>query len=316
MISGEVPACAACAAQGSQRRPVARLGNGVQVMRCGGCGVTSLHPAPSPVELARHYGSYYLTRTKDGHRQDRLVQLHERIVDYLVSHSTARSSRRLSFLDHGCGGGAFLRCVARHGHAAAGTDVSSQNVRQLREAAHQDGVDIQLVDLSTGSLTDLGATSFDVITLFQVIEHVTDPLELVGSLARLQVSGGLLYLECPNDAGAWVHIKNPAHRLFRSNSWNSLKYPEHLHGFNRRSIASLLGAAGYEVIDCGDYAYRDGVHQVESEFWWPRLRRNGHAPTPMGLMRSAIPILDQAMSTCFRAGSGLFALGRKVSGTA
>jgi 2-polyprenyl-3-methyl-5-hydroxy-6-metoxy-1,4-benzoquinol methylase len=310
-MSDRVSNCGACAAQASRRRQVARLGNGVHVMRCDNCGVTALHPSPSLEELKRHYDSYYLTRTNDPHRQDRLVQLHQQVVDYLVSH--ASSSGRLSFLDHGCGGGAFLRCVARQGHFAVGTDVSSQNVRQLREAAQRDSLDIELLDLSTGSLADFGNRRVDIITLFQVIEHVRDPLDLVGSLAPLQRPGGLFYIECPNDAGAWVQIKNPAHRLLRTNSWHSLKYPEHLHGFTRRSITSLLGAAGYDVVDCSDYAYRDGVHQVESEFWWPRLRGNGDGRTPMKVMRSAIPIIDHAMSTCFRAGSGLYALGRKRS---
>jgi 2-polyprenyl-3-methyl-5-hydroxy-6-metoxy-1,4-benzoquinol methylase len=310
-MTGCAATCGACAAQAVQRRLVARLGNGVHVVRCANCGVTSLYPQPSPDELSRHYESYYLTRTNDTVRQARLVQLHRQILDYLVSQASSSPSRRLSFLDYGCGGGAFLRCVAMQGHLAVGTDVSTQNLRQLREAARHDNVVIELLDLSTSTLTDFGSRRFDVVTLFQVIEHIRNPLDLVSSLAGLQQAGGLLYIECPNDAGAWVHIKNPAHRLLRSNSWHSLKYPEHLHGFTRRSIASLLAAANYGVVNCGDYAYRDGLHQVESEFWWPRLRSNGHGQTPMTVMRSAIPLIDQAMSAFFRAGSGLYALGRK-----
>jgi hypothetical protein len=90
--------------------------------------------------LARHYSDYYLTRIDDVRRQDRLVSLHARIFERLLVH--APGSRRLSFLDHGFGGGAFLRYVAQQGHGAFGTEDSPQNIRQLREAAGRDGVEM------------------------------------------------------------------------------------------------------------------------------------------------------------------------------
>jgi hypothetical protein len=102
------------------------------------------------------------------------------------------------------------------------------------------------------------------------------------------------------------------HRAKRGSAWCSLKYPEHLHGFGRQSIAGLLRASGYDVVDCGDYAYRDGVHQVESEFWWPRFRTPGHRLSLSQAGRAMVPVFDQMMSSCFGSGSGLYALGRKI----
>jgi 2-polyprenyl-3-methyl-5-hydroxy-6-metoxy-1,4-benzoquinol methylase len=301
--------CGACGAAGRQRQLIRRLGNSVGVTRCSACTVTSLRPLPSAEELRRHYASYYLTRADDTDRQNHLVELHKGVFDYLLRH--VRSTPPHAFLDYGFGSGAFLRYAARRAHRAMGADLSPQNVRQLQEAARCDGVTIGLIDLSTNSLGDLCPNHFDVVTLFQVVEHLACPLRLISKLSCLQEPGGLLYLECPNDSAAWAHAKNFFHRAARSTAWNSLKYPEHLHGFNRRSIAALLQAGGYDLVDCGDYAYRDGLHQVESEFWWPKFRSHSSSPTLSGLVRSAIPLFDGIMSARFGAGSGLYALGRK-----
>jgi 2-polyprenyl-3-methyl-5-hydroxy-6-metoxy-1,4-benzoquinol methylase len=273
------------------------------------CSVTGLWPLPDQDELARHYANYYLTRTSDAERQDRLVDLHRGIVEYLLGQE--RLPARPSFLDYGFGSGSFLRCVARLGHQATGADVSSQNVVQLRETAARDGLAIDAIELTGGSLAALAGRRYDVVTLFQVIEHVLHPLELVSELSRLQAPGGLLYIECPNDDAVWAGAKTVIHRALKHDSWNSLKHPEHLHGFNRRAITSLLASAGYDTVEVGDYGYRDGLHQVESEFWWPKLGHGRKGRSVSGVVRSAIPLFDRLMSAGFKAGSGLFALGRR-----
>jgi SAM-dependent methyltransferase len=294
-------ACDVCSAP--HPSVVRRLPGGTVVTRCRSCNLTALAPLPTPAHLAAHYSQYYLTRVADAARQDRLVAMHGPILDYLLGH--VRGGQPVSVLDYGFGGGAFLQCVARRGHRATGADLSPQNVAQLTGTA-----EIRLVDLSNDAeAAGLRRERFDVITLFQVIEHARDPLGLLTDLASLQERGGLIYLECPNDAAMWALVKNPAHWLHDSPSWNSLKYPEHLHGFDRRSIGELLTRAGYDVLERSDYSYRDGLHQVESEFWWPRLG-SGQLTLP-GLVRSMIPIFDGAASALFKAGSGLYALGRK-----
>jgi SAM-dependent methyltransferase len=232
------------------------------------------------------------------------------VIEYLAAHLNGSGPH--SILDYGFGSGAFLRGVARRGYRALGADLSPQNLQQLRETAIQEGLSIELIDLSAGLPT--GLSDIAVVTLFQVIEHVLDPLALLEKLSALQGDGGLIYLECPNDSAAWARVKDPVHRMFRHEACGSLKYPEHLHGFNRRSIGTLIEKAGYEVVECRDYAYRDGVHQVESEFWWPRLGGGLSRPSLAGVPRSFIPILDKTMSFCFGAGSGLFVLGRQRRG--
>lgn len=303
--------CRACGLD-ADRTIVKRLPNGTAVTRCRACSVTALTPLPTTEELNRHYSDYYLTRSNDAERQRRLVDLHRPIFGYLTGHLQA--SPPYSFLDYGFGSGAFLQCVAELGHVAVGADVSAQNRQQLEAICRHQALAIRLVDLSPGPEM-LTGMRFDVITLFQVLEHVADPLTLARHLSRLQAPGGLLYVECPNDPSALGRVKNLLRVVVSRPIWRSLKYPEHLHGFNRRAIRTLLTAAGYHVIDCGDYSYRDGIHQVESEFWWPPFRENPSLRTLYGLSRSVVPLFDRLMAASLHAGSGLFALGRKSDPT-
>lgn len=242
---------------------------------------------------------------------DRLVEMHRPIVQYLASH--AGGAPPCSFLDYGFGSGTFLRQVAASGHRAFGADISPQNVAQLAEASLREGLSIEVVSLSSGGLGDLGQAHFDVVTLFQVIEHVPEPLALLRSLSRYQQNGGVVYIECPNDASVLSRAKAFIQRLSRHGTrWRSMKYPEHLHGFNRKALSALLRAAGYEVVACGDYGHCDGTHQVEGVYWWPPFRENPAWYRPYGFSRSLIQLADSTMSRAFGSGSGLYAVGAVV----
>lgn len=242
---------------------------------------------------------------------DRLVEMHRPIVEYLASH--ARGTPPYSFLDYGFGSGTFLRQVAASGHRAFGADISPQNVAQLAERSLRDGLSMGIVDLSSGNLDDLGQSHFDIVTLFQVIEHVPEPLALLRALSRHQQEGGVIYIECPNDASVLSRVKTFIQRLSPNGTkWRSMKYPEHLHGFNKKALGALLAAAGYEVVACGDYSHSDGMHQVEGVYWWPPFRENPAWYRPYGFSRSLIQLADSTMSRAFGSGSGLYAVGALV----
>jgi 2-polyprenyl-3-methyl-5-hydroxy-6-metoxy-1,4-benzoquinol methylase len=302
-----------CSACGSlvEKRLVKRLARGISVMRCPACDVRAISPMPTPEIIRAHYSQYYLTRTDDDQTTERLVALHAPIAEWLLARMDGTRANRV--LDYGFGSGAVLIQMARRGQVACGGDLSTQNVEQLRRYGAHHGLAFNLVDLSTDSIDSLGEESFDLITLFQVIEHLVDPLARLRELAARQAKGGLLYLECPNDPAFISWTKRftrvtPGRKLL----WGSLKYPEHLHGFGRRSMRNMLEACGYSVEVIDDYAYRDGLHQVEAEVWWPRFRDNPNPWSIHGLTRSAIPLADKFLSAAFRSGSGLYALARKV----
>jgi len=309
--AGGVHTCAACGAVAAPRR-VKQLVPELAVIRCAECHVLALHPMPTPQQIQEHYDRYYLTRTSSDDSVERLIRMHGPIAEWLLARLDGSRANRV--LDYGFGSGAVLVQMARRGQRAYGADLSTQNVRQLGEYAAKHSLDIELRDLSRQSVSDFGGVQFDLITLFQVIEHLTEPLAQLRQLAAHQGRGALIYLECPNDPGFLSWSKRFTRVTpIRKYLWNSMRWPEHLHGFGRRSMARMLEAAGYQVEELGDYAYRDGLHQVEAELWWPRFRDNPNPLSLRGLTRSAIPLADKLLSAGFGSGSGLYALARKVA---
>ena len=83
-----------------------------------------------------------------------------------------------SVLDVGCALGYFLETAQQHGWQTSGIDLSGYAVGR---AQHHAGCDVHWGELSE---VQLPAASFDVITLWDVVEHMTDPLARSGSNPR------------------------------------------------------------------------------------------------------------------------------------
>ena len=140
-----------------------------------------------------------------------------------------REARTL--LDIGCADGRFVYATARQGLDAKGIDHSG---RLVDEGNRRYGGD----RLSRASIEELVAAAqrFDVVTLFEVIEHVSDPAELLRRAGAVLRPGGTLFVSTPNRAGfppAPAHLDRPPHHLTR---------------WNEQALRVAL-SAGYETVE-------------------------------------------------------------------
>lgn len=300
--------CQICGSPLSPRR-IARLDNGVSVLDCRQCRVRRLDPLPDAATLRDYYARYYLTRD-DPRREEALIAAHRPILELLLARAPRR--RPLTVLDYGFGNGAFLKCAARTGQHAHGADLSRQNCVQLRHYRRTRREPIQVLDLGRDGWRRWLSKRFDLITLFQIIEHVPAPLELVRQLSRLQEQGGLIYLECPNNDALYLKLKNRMRRPGRRGRYfDSLKYPEHLWGFNADSLSVLLERSNYTLLEVGRYHYADGLRQVESAYWWPPLWSRRAWSGPAALAGALVQLTDLAAARLADAGAGLYALATR-----
>lgn len=132
-------------------------------------------------------------------------------------------------LDIGCGAGAFLLSAVRAGWTAVGTE-SAANAGVLGRTA---GARVLIGERATSELPD---RSFDVITLWEVIEHVDGPPALLAEAWRLLRPGGALYLTTPNHYAL-------QRRLLRGR-WPRY-HAEHLTYYDPRTISLALERAGF-----------------------------------------------------------------------
>ena len=98
-------------------------------------------------------------------------------------------------LDIGCGAGDNARLLRQRGHAVIGVTSSPAEA----EVAAPDLDAVIVADVESGPL-DLGASSFDVILLSHVLEHLRDPAAVLNRMAPLLTPGGLAIVAVPNMA--------------------------------------------------------------------------------------------------------------------
>lgn len=305
--------CPVCSLSKDYASPI-KLLNKYTVIKCENCQLESVNPLPSLRELQEYYTSYHTTEENE-YRNTELVELHKGILDYLLSHLPG--SENMNFLDYGFGAGAFLKCAAHRGIHIFGAEFSDQNCNQIEKHCEQEGFSIKTVNVSKSGLETLNSPRFNCITLFQVIEHCLDPLTLLKQLSFFQEIGDLIYLECPNNEALYLKVKNIIRTYVgREDFFNSLNPPQHLHGFNRKSMGFILEKAGYTPIDICDYYFADGLHQVETLAWYPPLIEaisNRKVHNAYTLSKSLIGMVEPVASKLFGAGGGLYALAKKTA---
>lgn len=135
------------------------------------------------------------------------------------------SARRL--LDVGCGSGSMMPVLTPLGHVT-GIDASGPMIGKCRERFP----DVEL--RQTDSLDALlGGRDFDIVTAFDVVEHVEDDSKLAGELASLVVRGGLVVVTVPAYQWMWGD-----HDVLSG----------HHRRYLKRELIALFSAAGVEVL--------------------------------------------------------------------
>jgi 2-polyprenyl-3-methyl-5-hydroxy-6-metoxy-1,4-benzoquinol methylase len=234
------------AAMGSSRREV---GCG-EVLRCRQCRLGFRASRADEQELARLYADLDI-EVYQSEVRGRLAtaRRHLGII--------RRYSRPSRLLDIGCASGMFLRRAADEGWSVVGVEPS----RQLSELARKN-LDGRGEIIST-TLQGAGLTraDFDVVTMWDVLEHVPEPAEFLQSAVNLLRPGGHLFVNVPD-------LDSLQARLLGTR-W-PLLLPEHLNYFNRSSLAYCGAQAGLVAVHMGR---RKASFSVEYILY--RLRQHG-----------------------------------------
>ncbi|KAB7644985.1 bifunctional 2-polyprenyl-6-hydroxyphenol methylase/3-demethylubiquinol 3-O-methyltransferase UbiG [Polymorphobacter fuscus] len=110
----------------------------------------------------------------------------------------------LRALDIGCGAGLMTEPLARMGAVATGIDAAPENIAAASAHAAAGGLSIDYRAVSVEALAATGGV-YDIITCFEVVEHVADRDSFFASLAMLLAPGGVAILSTPNrTAASWA----------------------------------------------------------------------------------------------------------------
>lgn len=136
-------------------------------------------------------------------------------------------------LDIGCSIGATVDAAGRLGWRATGVDISQAAV----DYCCQQGLDCRKID---GVELPFQDDSFDIVTSWHVIEHVTDVRETLAEWNRIVRPGGILVLETPDSQCLQARRRGAKYEKF---------WPVgHLYTFTRSNMCSLLEQSGFEIL--------------------------------------------------------------------
>lgn len=253
-------------------------------VQCTGCGLRRLYPRPA-LDVALYPDDYEFFRQHEERVLSplrRLARWHSHFRRYqLVRRFSSQETG--SLVDVGCATGAFLAFMATRGWQVQGVEPSAT----AATIARQRGLFIHNHRLTEAPIS---AETFDVVTLWDVLEHIPDPLPTLQAAAQALKPGGVLLVRVPTPA--------LDARLFGS-YWAGLDVPRHEWLFTWESLRTLCQRAGFTTVT-RYWPYSPYVlWRYSLEFWLdehlPRRAQSWIRP----LLRT--PVLQAALWPFFRA---------------
>jgi SAM-dependent methyltransferase len=231
-VSPETPLCPICDHDTST--PVV-VRNGFPYVRCYACSAVYVHPLPPAEVLQAHYqdAAYFAGDEQQGYRC--YADMHKALAPHFRRRLTflARQlDRKGRLLDFGCADGYFLEEARAAGWEIAGVEIAAEMATSARQRL---GIPI------AGALQDAAGTHFDAITLWEVVEHLRDPVGELRAVRDYLRPGGVLALSTPN-ADHWQALREPE-------AWTAYRPPSHLVLFGAPAIHLALTRAGFEHIE-------------------------------------------------------------------
>lgn len=239
----EVTRCQVC---GSERQTPKFTDGPWRVVTCSDCSLVYVTPRLHGQALAEVYGPGYWksddpkARGYADYASEAALYLktYERRMR-LVQRWLPANSR---ILDVGCAAGYFLRTAQRHGHDVHGCEMSATIAAEAVKALGAERIHVGLLDDAIAA-KQWRDHSFDLITMWDVVEHIPEPQPVLRRIRSLLKPGGTFLLETQNVTSRWARLLGPR--------WHHYKHAEHLYHFNPATIRRLLADCGYEVLTLG-----------------------------------------------------------------
>lgn len=205
--------------------------NGFPIVRCKHDGL--IFVSPRPADVTKFYDDRYYTGQMNGLYTEYSAHANSMEKDWKerLARIESLATKKGRLLDVGAATGEFLLLARGEGWTVTGLEKSEWAAQRAAER----GLDMVTGDLTTAGIPD---ESFDVITMWDCIEHLADPRTTLAAAARALVPGGVLAVS----TGEVPHC-DP--RL--NSGWY---YPPwHLYYFSRETLSLLCDATGFAVAE-------------------------------------------------------------------
>lgn len=205
------------------------------ICRCDNCGFLFTNPRPAAGELPAYYQSAeYISHSNS--RQGIQNFIYQQVRKYTLGRKyklIQNYSQGSRILDIGCATGEFLNYFKKRNWETFGIEPDAK--------ARKMGISNYALHIEDEEYLDkLPDASFDVITMWHVLEHVPLLNERIAQLQRLLSPRGILFIAVPNPASPDA--------VFYGSYWAAYDVPRHLYHFTRKTIPFLFSKHAFRLV--------------------------------------------------------------------
>jgi len=232
-LSPQIP-CRLC---GGRDARISFQRDGYSVLQCSECGLVYLDHTIHPEGLRNFYSAdYFQGVSKQGYHDYWALQASLTATARVRLRQMTRFCSPGRLLEVGCAMGFFLRAAQQVGWEVQGVELSDHAAEVVRKQFK--------LPVMTGCLEDahFPGESFDAVAMWDVIEHVPEPVSLVRQVVRVLRPGGLVALSTGDVTSLLARLSGPR--------WHLYNLPQHLSFFSPATIRRLA-SVGLRVKQLG-----------------------------------------------------------------
>lgn len=207
------------------------------IVSCDSCGFKFTNPIPNISELGNYYKSEdYISHSNT--KKGLIYQLYHLVRSYTLRNKLRLISRHIPngvILDYGCGTGMFLKECDNQGWKTYGME-PDQGARAIAN-----GFALKVKENKEELISSFPELKYNAITLWHVLEHVTDLDETLKFFKERLATAGVLIIAVPN------YTSRDAEHYQRF--WAAYDVPRHLYHFEEKTISKLLNNHGFELAE-------------------------------------------------------------------
>ncbi len=223
------------------------------VFKCENCGLVFLEPKRTEnyyetEEYRNNYSPVLNQRVDSRELYEITLPFQDDRVELIKSHLSANTA----LLDVGCASGAFLSATKKHVGEIVGIELNKENAAFVKNE-----LNIKVHSKPIEKIREYNKY-FDLITSFQVLEHIGDPISFLQYIKRMLKPDGILCIEVPN-------LNDSLMSVHKVKEYENFWYREpHVFNYNTESLNYLLNKSGLsgKIFSTQSYSFLNHLHWI------------------------------------------------------
>ena len=249
-----------CNICGSKKRKVKFKTYSRTFMSCLRCGLIYRYPMPQKKDVIKFYRNTESSKLEIEEKRKRIY------IEFLKKMEKINPSHR-RLLDIGCGYGTFIKIANKSGWEVAGIELSTDACEYIRKKLKLKVYNIDISDIN------LIKERFDLICMWNVLDHLIDPLGALLKIKGLLEENGLIYIRVPN-----FQYHYTAYRIGKileqliNNDFAVKTTIFHIYCFTSKTLSFILKRAGFKKVHIrwSRPSYED-PYRIFSKFFRPMI---------------------------------------------